>query len=164
MDKEKFWSNVNIKGPNDCWRWKAGHFSQGYGRFKVDGLQKRAHRVSWELTNGPISEEKLCLHRCDNKLCVNPNHLYIGNQSDNMCDMVERNSTFKNNCRIARSKFYEGEIWLIRKLKIPSRKYGINRKYKISARTVAKMFKTGHSTILRIWDSDKYPCREGYLC
>lgn len=59
---------------------------QGYGNVKVRGVAKLTHRVTWEEVNGPIPEGAYVLHSCDTPACVNPDHLFLGNQDDNMKD------------------------------------------------------------------------------
>jgi len=72
-----------------CWEWTA-NTRNDYGGIR-DGDQYRcAHRVSWELHNGEIPEGKIVCHHCDNPSCVNPNHLFIGTQKDNVQDMVNK--------------------------------------------------------------------------
>ena len=73
-----------------CWLWTEGCFSHGYAAFWLDGRQHHAHRVSWEFNVGPIPEGLCVLHKCDVKSCVNPAHLFIGTQADNMQDMVRK--------------------------------------------------------------------------
>lgn len=84
--EERFWSKV--KKLDDCWEWIAYVRKDGYGYF---GLAKnkpaKAHRLSWELVNGPIPDGLHILHRCDNRKCVNPEHLFLGTDQDNMDDM-----------------------------------------------------------------------------
>lgn len=84
----RFWSKVNKSG--DCWLWTAATFRRGYGAFWLDGTQRRAHRVAYELANGPIPDALLVLHTCDNPRCVNPAHLIAGTGDDNMADMVRK--------------------------------------------------------------------------
>lgn len=69
-----------------CWMWTGG-IVHGYGCWEVDGRRERAHRWAWELFVGPIPEGMHVLHRCDNPPCVNPNHLFLGTQTDNVQDM-----------------------------------------------------------------------------
>ena len=74
-----------------CWLWSSGLFTSGYGQFKVSGVPTPAHRVSYELFRGAIPIGKSVLHKCDVKSCVNPAHLFIGTQLDNMQDKVRKN-------------------------------------------------------------------------
>lgn len=90
--KERFWSNVNIRNPNECWEWIAGKNSGGYGTVKINRKSYTAHRVSYELSHGhgSIPKDILVLHRCDNRQCVNPDHLFLGTQYDNVHDMIKK--------------------------------------------------------------------------
>jgi len=92
----KFWSKVNKEGPGGCWLWTGFKNERGYGLVGVRGNKNyRAHRLSWELANGPIPEGSdyhgICvLHRCDVPLCVNPAHLFLGTNADNVADKVTK--------------------------------------------------------------------------
>ena len=76
--------------PDDCWLWH-GSTSKGYGRIKLNKTTRiLAHRMSYLLYVGPIPEDTLCLHTCDESRCCNPSHLFLGTQKDNLQDMYEK--------------------------------------------------------------------------
>jgi hypothetical protein len=77
---------VSTDRETNCMLWGRTKFENGYGRYK----DKRAHRVSWELNYGPISNSLLVLHSCDIRACINPEHLFLGTQLDNMRDMISK--------------------------------------------------------------------------
>lgn len=86
---------------SDCWKWNGSFFSNGYGQFGPEfkeasgNYTRRAHRVSYEIFNGPIPDGMLVLHKCDNRWCVNPAHLFIGTSLDNNKDMFRKNRANK---------------------------------------------------------------------
>jgi hypothetical protein len=84
---ERFWPKVDKDADGGCWVWTASRNEQGYGCCGFNGRTYTAHRLSYELARGPIPPGMHVLHRCDNPPCVNPEHLFVGDQSDNMRDM-----------------------------------------------------------------------------
>ena len=93
--QDRLWSYVNIRSDNQCWEWTGACSQSGYGQFHVcyerdKKVQMNSHRMSWEFANGEIPEDKWVLHHCDNRKCVNPNHLYLGSRYDNYNDMQKR--------------------------------------------------------------------------
>ena len=87
----RFMSNVDVRGLNECWSWIGYKRPDGYGEFNSGNQSRRAHRHSWIIFRGPIPKGILVLHRCNNKTCVNPKHLYLGNECDNARDYLLAN-------------------------------------------------------------------------
>lgn len=88
---DRFWSNVDRRGPDECWPWLLSKQSRGYGVacFGGDGRRELAHRVAFFLEHGRWPEP-MCLHRCDNRPCCNPGHLFEGEAADNSKDMSRK--------------------------------------------------------------------------
>jgi len=111
--EERFWEKVKITGPDDCWEWQAGLFDVGYGVFHADKETRRAHCVSWEFAYGPIPSDKWVLHRCDNRKCVNPHHLFLGTALDNAQDRKSKGRNgiqygeYANNARLTNAQVLE---------------------------------------------------------
>ena len=88
---ELFDEKYFVEPNTGCWLWTAGiNREAGYGRLRVDGVRMVAHRYSWEMHVGPIPEGMRVLHRCDTPTCVNPGHLFLGTQADNVADSVQK--------------------------------------------------------------------------
>lgn len=82
---------VVINKTTDCWEWQGGKNNIGYGLIRDGNKMRTVHRVSYEEHNNvKIPKYKCVCHTCDNMLCVNPAHLWIGSQQDNMQDMVKK--------------------------------------------------------------------------
>jgi hypothetical protein len=93
---ERLWSKVNKT--ETCWLWTASVSNAGYGQLG-DPIRRSmisAHRVAWEVTHGPIPIGQCVLHKCDVKVCVNPDHLFLGTKAENTRDCISK-GRFKPN-------------------------------------------------------------------
>lgn len=109
--KERFMRHVSIT--NSCWLWTGQINRDGYGVFSPGN--KRAHRMSYQLFNGPVDTNFFVLHKCDVRNCVNPAHLFLGTAADNVRDKILKNRS--NNIRgekVKGSKLTEKQVLEIR--------------------------------------------------
>lgn len=156
--EERFWEKVDKRGPipehrpylGRCWTWTAGTNNKGYGYIGKGAPSRKmlqAHRLSYELHNGPIAVGEgyhgtCVLHECDNPSCVNPVHLFLGTVQDNMRDRDEKGRQAGRE-RHGNSKLTEGKASEIRSHYVRgSRTYGMN--------ALARKHGVGSSTIWRI--------------
>ena len=93
--KEKILSNVVVNEETGCWDWQRSKTRNGYGHVRVGKKLKSSHRISYEVFLGEIGSNLNVLHKCDNRGCCNPDHLFLGTHSDNMRDKVSKNRQYK---------------------------------------------------------------------
>jgi hypothetical protein len=117
----RFWSKVDMHGPiykpqrTRCWIWTAGTMG-GYGWFRVrPGVSTRAHTYALTLAGRPVPKGKIACHRCNNRLCVRPGHLYFGTKATNKQDSVLA-GTHVHGSTHPMSKLTEARVRLIRRL------------------------------------------------
>jgi hypothetical protein len=92
-DVDAFWSRVDVGGPDDCWNWQGSYGKKnGYGLLSLrHGVMISAHRFAYMLARGEPIPDGLCVcHRCDNRLCCNPAHLWLGTYLDNNRDKSKK--------------------------------------------------------------------------
>ncbi len=87
---ERLMERVVVDPTTVCWNWTGKLMHHGYGRMELGGKQMYAHRASWAIHQREVPEGKILCHHCDNRRCVNPEHMYVGTAQDNSNDAVER--------------------------------------------------------------------------
>jgi hypothetical protein len=132
---KRFWEKVDRSG--DCWLWTTGTLRHGYGAFFLDGKQRLAHRVAWELTHGPIPDGMMVMHRCDTPGCVRPNHLRLGTGFDNMGDAAEKGRMKRGESHYL-TKLTERDVQVIRLLhdRIGLNQCELARRYNVGRVTI----------------------------
>lgn len=143
-DVERFNNGYIVNEQTGCWEWQKNIQINGYGHMKHSGKARSAHRVSYEMHNGEIPKGFYVLHKCDNRCCVNPQHLFVGTASDNRKDMQSK-GRHAHGERVNTAKMTEAQIIEIYALSdggLGSPR--IAKKYGIST-TMAWNIKTGKS-------------------
>jgi hypothetical protein len=87
---DRFWSKVKVGGPHECWLWTGSRIPSWHGQMYLNGRPQYVHRISWEWAHGPIADGMQVLHRCDVPICVNPAHLFLGDQVANLKDAAAK--------------------------------------------------------------------------
>lgn len=108
--EERFWGHVDKT--EACWLWTASR-CDGYGQFGVNGKMRKAHHLSWLLTNHIIPEGNVLRHKCRNRHCVNPEHLETGTKAENAADMI-RDGTSLRGTKNHKAKLTEEQVREIR--------------------------------------------------
>lgn len=131
---DRFYDKVMPEPNTGCWLWLSTTNWKGYGQFWINGKYQMAHRISYLWNVADIPDGLLVLHTCDNPSCVNPDHLRVGTNQDNMTDRNKKNRQAKGNFHGNR-KLIDEDIISIRSMidsKIPLRQianaFGVTRR------------------------------------
>jgi hypothetical protein len=92
----RFWSKATLNQLTGCYEWQFSKDRYGYGRFQINGKNKVASRMAWELCFGEITSEQCVCHTCDNPKCINPQHLFLGDAKINNRDRADKGRNPKN--------------------------------------------------------------------
>jgi hypothetical protein len=120
-DPSEFWCRADqTGGPDACWIWLGGLTRSGYGQAKwaINGVRRpfKAHQIAFAVTAGCLPRGQVIRHSCDNPRCVNPVHLVLGSQAENMADMVRRGRSAKGEGH-SQAKLTEQQVIEIRRLR-----------------------------------------------
>lgn len=139
IDKNRFYKSL-IKQKSGCWEWKSLDSSTGYGLVGVNNNRYYAHRMSWLIFRGKIPKGLFVCHKCDNRKCVNPKHLFVGTCADNHKDMVKKGRMARGK-ELPQTKLSKNDIFTIR---------NSYSKGKTIQRELALRFSVGQDHISRI--------------
>lgn len=134
-DADRFMNFVQPEPNSGCWLWRGQIDVRGYGRFQMQrGDTNLAHRISYRMATGVLPKEKMVCHRCDNPGCVNPEHLWLGTQSENMSDAGRKGRLSKPATvgeRVNTAKLNRDAVLEIRASRLPvaelAKLYGVSK-------------------------------------
>ncbi len=144
--ENRFFKNRYINPSTNCWEWIGYKNDKGYGSISFKGIPTRVHRLAAYIwLDFDLDSKLLVCHHCDNPSCFNPEHLFIGTNTDNSKDMVNKNRQQKGE-KHHKSKLTEDDVYAIKDL------YKIikNGERKYSIRKLGKLFNIHHSVISKI--------------
>ena len=147
-DLMRFWSKVDCKGEDECWLWigcKNENSDGDYGRFSINYKMYLSHRISYFIHYNKDPGSLLICHKCNNPPCINPKHLFLGNNSKNKKQSFSEGRSSHKGILHPRAKLQESDIKEIR-----------NMKGKLNYRDVAKIFNISPKSIHNIWSGHSW--------
>lgn len=140
--KEKLLSKIGIND-SGCWNWLGSKTANGYGNMRTQFGNMYTHRVSWMVHYGQIPSDLCVLHKCDNKPCVNPEHLFLGTYQDNHNDMrAKGRDAYGHNAKLTRDQVNEVKQLLSQGA--------------LSQRQIANLYNVSRSCVLQIRLGNSY--------
>lgn len=149
---ENFWSRVARGSDTDCWNWQGATTSSGYGNLTWHGKSVQAHRLAYYLASGSISlltgfrvgdraktYRRFVLHRCDNRLCCNPAHLFLGSMRANQLDAYRKGRKTQPKSKHANAKLTPEQVAAIRETYDAGgvRQVDLAKQYGVSQRAIS---------------------------
>ena len=151
--QKRFWNKVLVGHPDECWEWQGSKNSGGYGNLHLDGTTVQAHRVAYWLTYGgdkPMTKfrnvgwakkyRRFVLHRCDNRPCCNPSHLFLGSMSSNQKDAYKKGRKVQPRSEHANAKLTADQVrWARRAYSEGARQIDLAEKLGVCQRVISKV-------------------------
>lgn len=141
LTQDRIAKKVEVDPSTGCWNWTGSLHSQGYGVIRSQRKHHLAHRASYLVFKGPVPDNLLVCHHCDNRKCVNPEHLFLGTVDDNQKDMKHKD----------RSVFGERASWAKLNQKQVIEILSLRGTTTLTQRAVAKRYGVSPSLICMIW-------------
>jgi hypothetical protein len=138
--REKFLAKVCPDAASGCWLWRGMVVGTGYGMVRFERKMYPAHRLAWKFFRGEIAPGLSVCHKCDVRACVNPEHLFLGTQADNMRDMKERGRS-PHGEKHSRSKLTAEQVSRIKMMLAEGRMYmsELAREYGVTPATISSI-------------------------
>lgn len=166
---DSFCKRLDMSSRDSCWEWQGSRYAKGYGCTSYKGRKLHAHRLAWILARGAIPDGMMVCHTCDNPPCCNPNHLFLGTNSDNVRDSIGKGRRDQrgecNNC----AKLTSTQVLAIRRSH--ENKSALARMFGVSRRAIQLI--KNHQTWSHLpceWCGSEEPARDipldagGFYC